>query len=52
MTKQDNLKNLYDYYLSVKSKNNNTEEANKNIKFLELALLKICIKKLLKESAA
>lgn len=50
MKKQDSLKELYDYYLSEKQKEDNNETHKKNIKFLELALLRKCIDKLLKES--
>lgn len=51
MTKQE-LKRVYDYYLSEKQKEDKSETHLKNIKFLELAILRSCIDKLLKESEA
>lgn len=50
--KQDSLKDLYEFYLSEKTKNIDSDTYIKNIKFLELALLRKCIDKLLKESEA
>lgn len=51
MSKQDLVK-LYDYYLGQKSINDDSEKHLKNIKFLELVILRSCIDKLLKESEA
>lgn len=51
MSKQDLIK-IYDYYITQKSINDDSEKHLKNIKFLELALLRECIDKLIKESEA
>ena len=51
MSKQDLVK-VYDYYLTQKSINDDSETHLKNIKFLELAILRECIDKILKESEA
>ena len=51
MSKQDLIK-MYDYYIEQKAKDDKSEKGLKSIKFLELALLRECIDKLLKESEA